>query len=115
MQTRTLGKRFVDQHLVMAHAVEIAGIEEGDAGVQRGMDGGDALAPIGRAVHVRHAHATKSDGRNFRSSSAEFSMVHDWSSVTANAALNVGAELRERSSALTEGAPPPLQTKAKRI
>ena len=29
---------FADQHLVVAHAVEIAGIEQGDAGVERGMD-----------------------------------------------------------------------------
>ena len=37
-------QRLADQHFIVAHAVEIAGVEERDAGVERGMDGGDALA-----------------------------------------------------------------------
>jgi hypothetical protein len=32
-----------DQHLVMARAVEIPGIQQVDAGIQRRMDGRDAL------------------------------------------------------------------------
>ena len=36
-------QRLADQHLVVAHAVEVAGVEEGDAGIERGVDGGDAL------------------------------------------------------------------------
>jgi len=27
----------------MAHAIEIAGVEQGDAGIERGIDGGDTL------------------------------------------------------------------------
>ena len=71
------GKRFADQHLVVAHAVEIAGVEEGDAGIESGVDRGDALAAVGRAVHVRHAHAAKPDGRDLGPSGAEPSMIHD--------------------------------------
>ncbi len=40
-------QRFADQHLVVAHAVEVAGVEQGDAGVERGVDGGDALGAVG--------------------------------------------------------------------
>ena len=57
-------ERLADQHLVMAHAVEIARIEQGDAGLQRRMDGGDALGPVGRSVHARHAHAAEAEGGN---------------------------------------------------
>ena len=46
------GKRLADQHLVVAHAVEVAGVEERDAGIESGVDRGDALAAIGRAVKV---------------------------------------------------------------
>ena len=55
------GERFADQHLIVAHAVEIAGVEQGDAGIERGVDGGDALAAVGRAVKIRHAHAAEAD------------------------------------------------------
>ncbi|MCW2626031.1 MAG: hypothetical protein JWR48_2753, partial [Mycobacterium sp.] len=37
---------FAEQHLVVAHAVEVAGVEQGDAGVERGTDGGDALGAV---------------------------------------------------------------------
>ena len=55
-------ERFADQHLIVAHAVEIAGVEQGDAGIERGVDGGDALAAVGGAVKIRHAHAAEADG-----------------------------------------------------
>ena len=44
------GKRFADQQLVVTHAVEIAGVEEVDAGIESGVDGGDALAAVGGAA-----------------------------------------------------------------
>jgi hypothetical protein len=58
------GKRFTDQHFVVAHAVEVAGVEQGDAGIERGVDGGNALAAVGGAVEVGHAHAAEADGRD---------------------------------------------------
>lgn len=48
---------FGDQQLVMAHAVEIAGVEQGNTGVKRRPDGGDTLAPVARPVGSGHAHA----------------------------------------------------------
>jgi hypothetical protein len=55
-------ERLADQHFIVTHAVEIAGVEQGDPGIQRGVDGGDALAAIGGAVKIRHAHAAEADG-----------------------------------------------------
>ena len=46
-----------NQELIVAHAIEVAGIEEIDAGIERCVDGGDALVPVCGAVEVRHAHA----------------------------------------------------------
>ena len=44
----------------MTHSVEVACVEQGHAGIQRGVNGGDALGAIlGRAIKVRHAHAAK--------------------------------------------------------
>jgi hypothetical protein len=60
----------------VAHAVEIAGIEERNAGIERGVDRGDALAAVGWAIKVGHAHAAKSDGRDFRAVGAELSILH---------------------------------------
>ncbi len=58
-------KRLGDQHLVVAHGVIVAGVEQGDAGVERGVDGGDALAAVGGAVEIgRHAHAAEAEGGN---------------------------------------------------
>ena len=73
------GERFADQHLIVAHAVEIAGVEQGDAGIERGVDGGDALAAVGRAVEIRHAHAAEADGRDGWACGAEFALFHDGS------------------------------------
>ena len=57
------GERLADQHFIVAHAVEIAGVEQRNAGVERGVDGGNALAAVGGAVKIRHAHAAEADGR----------------------------------------------------
>ena len=53
-----------EQHFVVAHAVEVAGVDQVEAGVERGVDGGDALCVINRAVHARHAHGAQADGGN---------------------------------------------------
>jgi hypothetical protein len=46
----------------VAHGVEIAGVEQRDAGIERGMDRGDALVAIGRPVDLGHAHAAEAKG-----------------------------------------------------
>ncbi len=58
------GERLADQHFIVAHAVEIAGVEQRDPGIQRGMNGPYALAAVGRSVEIRHAHAAETDGRD---------------------------------------------------
>ncbi len=70
------GERLADQHLIVAHAVEVAGIEQRDARFQRGMDGGDALAAVGRAVKIRHSHAAETDRGDFRAGCAQFALIH---------------------------------------
>jgi len=55
---------FLHQHLVVAHGVEVAGIKQRDAGIERRMHRGDALAAIGRAIDLGHAHAAEAEGRD---------------------------------------------------
>ena len=55
-----------DQQLVVAGRVVVARVEQGDAGVERGLDRGDRLRLVGGAVEVGHAHAAepeRGDGR----------------------------------------------------
>ena len=53
------GERPPHQHLVVAHGVEVAGVDQRDARSQRGLDGGDALDVVGGAVDAGHGHATE--------------------------------------------------------
>jgi hypothetical protein len=41
------------------------------------MDGRDALAAVGGAVEVGHAHAAEADGRNRGAGGTEFALFHD--------------------------------------
>ena len=65
-----------DQQLVPARAVEVAGVEQGDAGIDRGVDGRDGLALVRRPVEVGHAHASQPDGRGRRARRPEPSRLH---------------------------------------
>ena len=69
----------------MPHPIEIAGVEEGDALVQRLMDGRDALGAVRRPVHVGHSHGPEADGGYFRALGAELLSVHLMSSMKAAA------------------------------
>src|SRR5690606_6879421 len=53
-----------DQQLVVAHGVEVAGVEQGDAGLQGGVHGGDALGPVRVPVERGHAHAAEAEGED---------------------------------------------------
>ena len=72
-----------DQKLVVAAAIEVAGVDQSD--VEGGLDGGDALRAVGRAVKIRHAHrakANRGDGRTVCSKGARhcgipFIVQHD--------------------------------------
>ena len=65
-----------DQHFVVAHAVEVAGVEQADAGVEGGVDRGDALRTFERAIHAGHAHAAEAEGGHVRTGGAELTVFH---------------------------------------
>ena len=50
-----------DQLLVDHRTVELGGVQEVDAELQRPVDGGDRLALVGLAVERRHAHAAEAE------------------------------------------------------
>src|SRR6185437_5172986 len=51
-----------DQYLVVASAVDVGGVDEGDAQVQGAVDGRDGLVPVGGAVPLAHPHAAQALG-----------------------------------------------------
>src|SRR5689334_17345419 len=59
-----LRERLPDEHLVVPHPVEVAGVEEVDPGVEGRVDRRDRLRPVGMAVEVRHAHAPEPQRRH---------------------------------------------------
>ena len=69
-------KGLPDQQLVMAHSVVVAGVEQRDAGVERGLNGGDALPIVSRTVEIRHAHASETECRDSGTGRAERSRDH---------------------------------------
>ena len=64
-------QRVADQQLVVAHPVEVAGVEQRHAGVERGMDRRDALGVLDGRVGARHAHAAEADRADRRAAGAE--------------------------------------------
>ena len=61
---RTLPKSTGDEQLVVAGGVVVARVEQRDAGVEGGVDSGDALALVGGTVEVGHSEAAKPDGKD---------------------------------------------------
>jgi hypothetical protein len=61
----------------VAHAVEVAGVEQIDAGVERGMDRGDALGAVGGAVEVGHPHAAQPEDGDLGAGGTERAGDHD--------------------------------------
>ena len=56
-----------DELLVGVRAVDLGGVEEGDAAVHRGAEQRDHLLPVGLvAVAAGHAHAAQPDGGDLR-------------------------------------------------
>jgi hypothetical protein len=60
------GQRFSDQKLVVAAAVEIAGVDQVDPGIEGGAEGGDTFGAVRLAVRVGYAHGAQADARNRR-------------------------------------------------
>ena len=50
-----------NQGFVVAHAIKVAGVDQVDTSVHRGVNGGHALRVVAGAVHGRHAHAAQAD------------------------------------------------------
>ena len=67
------------QHLVMAHAVEIAGVQQRDPAGQRRADGRDALRVVSRPVDAGHGHQPESGPRDQRAAAAERNFLHQCS------------------------------------
>ena len=74
-------ERLGDQQLVVAHAVEVAGVEQIDPGVEGGVDRRDALAAVARPVHPRHPHAAEAERRNLRADRSEPALLHQRATV----------------------------------
>jgi hypothetical protein len=55
------GERPADELLVGAVAVDVGGVEERAAALDRGVHGGDRLRLVGTAVRVRHPHAAEAE------------------------------------------------------
>ncbi|KWA38865.1 hypothetical protein WL27_15990 [Burkholderia multivorans] len=73
---RAAAQRIADQHFVVAHPVEIAGVEQRDPVIERGVQRRDAFVAVGRAVEIRHAHAAEPDRRYLRARAAQLTCVH---------------------------------------
>ena len=91
---RLTRQRIPDEQLVVAHAIEVAGVQQRDAGLERRMDGGDALGAVGGAVHARHAHAAKTDGGALRARLTQLKLLHD---VLSRCAARKALALKYRS------------------
>ena len=70
-------KRLADQLLVGERAVDLGGVEEGDAALDGGAEQRDHLRPVARlAVGEAQAHAAEADGRDLEAALAEFALLH---------------------------------------
>ena len=75
-----IAQRLAYQQFVVAHAVVVAAVEQGDPGVEGCPDGGDALRFVGGAVEVGHAHAAQSKRGDAGTGGAERASDHEPSS-----------------------------------
>ena len=72
-------KRLPDQLLVDIRAVDLSGVEEGDAAIDGSADQRDHVLPIGPvAIATGHAHAAQPDSGDFRPAlpTVRLSMAH---------------------------------------
>ena len=70
-------ERAADQHFVVAHAVEIAGVDQGDTGFDGGAQRRHALGFVRWTIDARrHAHAAEPKNRDFRTVTAQSDFLH---------------------------------------
>jgi hypothetical protein len=90
-------QRLGEQQLVVAHGVEVAGVDQREAGLQRGVHRGDALRAVGRTVGARHAHRAQAERGNGRPGAAQGSCLHRVSPSSVRPTLRLRRAARERS------------------
>ena len=79
-------QRLADQLLVVEGAVDLGGVEEGDAAVDRGAEERDHLvARRSRAERLAHAHAAEAEGGDLEALRAECAFAHCSSPVVGSA------------------------------
>ncbi len=61
----------------MAHAIEVTGIEQGDAAFEGGLNGGDGFATVGGAIKVGHAHAAQTERGYQGALLAQATLLHE--------------------------------------
>ena len=70
------GDRAADELLVGVRAVDVGGVEEGHAEVERAVDRGDRLGVVAAAVELGHAHAAEAEGGDGRALEAQGACLH---------------------------------------
>ena len=71
-----VGDGAADELLVGVGAVDVGGVEEGDAELEGAVDGGDRLVVVARAVELGHAHAAEAEGGDGRALEAQGACLH---------------------------------------
>ena len=73
--TAQRSQRFANKFLVCERAIDLGGVEERDALLDRRPDQGNHLLPVTRrAVTEAHAHAAQPDGRDFQIAVSKFAL-----------------------------------------
>ena len=67
---------FADEQLVVPRPIEVTGVDEGHARIQRGAQGGDALVVVSGSVEIGHAHGAEADGGDSGTRSPERTVLH---------------------------------------
>ena len=70
--SRPSAERLPDEQLVVPHPVIVACVEERHPGVERGLDRGDRLHLIRRAVEVGHPHAAQAERRDAQAGPTQY-------------------------------------------
>ena len=83
-------ERLADELLVDVRTVDLGGVEEGDAEVDRPVQEGDHVGPVGSAaVAAGHRHAAEADGRDLESAGSESARVHGSAPICRGRGLGV--------------------------
>ena len=64
------------ENLVGVRAVDVGGVQEVDAELERAVDGGDRLVVVAGAVELGHAHAAEAEGGDGRALEAQSACLH---------------------------------------